>query len=189
MRLFVAINLPPDLRTSLWAATGDLRKAGLPVRWVGAAQLHLTMSFLGEVSERQSAQVLEAVRIAASRGGPIALHVHGVGAFPSLRNPRVVWIGLQATPELAELHERLAGRLEEAGFDRDGRPFHPHVTLGRIKRGVHRSELRELEPLAGSVRFQDSFSAETVDLMRSQLGSGGARYSVVSAASLGEPPG
>jgi 2'-5' RNA ligase len=189
MRLFVALNLPQDVRTALWAATATLREAGLPVRWVGAPQLHLTMHFLGEVSDRQAEHALQAVVSAAAPGGPVALHVHGVGAFPSLGNPRVVWIGIQATPELAELHDRLAGCLMEAGFECDTRPFHPHVTLGRIKRGVHRSELRDLRPLAGSVRFESRFTVETVELMRSHLGPHGARYSVVSAVPLREAPG
>jgi len=185
MRLFVAINLPPDLRAAVWTATGALREAGLPVRWVGAAQLHVTMQFLGEVSNERSAQTVAAVEHAARESRILELSVQGFGAFPSLRNPRVVWIGIQDAPDLTDLHGRLDRKLAEAGYDREERRFHPHVTLGRVKRGAHGSELRELESLAGSVALCETFTAETVDLMRSHLGPGGARYSVLSAAPLG----
>lgn len=188
MRLFIAINLPPSERDRLQRAAGALRAAHLPVRWVGSDALHLTLKFLGEVPDARRGEVEEATREVSAGFGPFQLELRGLGAFPRLASPRVLWVGVHAPPELA----RLAGALDEAmgrlGFPREERPFSPHLTLGRAERDAGAGQFKPLPQLAAAFDFASSIEAHTVDLMRSQLSPRGARYERLLAAPLAGQP-
>ncbi len=190
MRLFIAINLPQEERARLDREVRALRAARLPVRWVAADALHLTLKFLGEVPDGQVAEVETVSTAVAARFAPFRLELGGLGAFPNLRNPRVVWVGVQAPPELA----RLAGALEDAmaglGFPRETRPFSPHLTLGRAERDARAGDFRGLPALAAQFGFRADVEARSADLMRSHLSPRGARYERLLAAPLaGEASG
>lgn len=186
MRLFVAINLPPGLRGRLWQAAAPLRAAGRSVKWVGEAQLHLTMRFLGEIADDDLESMRAAIAGAGRHAAPLELRLGGVGAFPSLRRARIVWMGVERSPALEALYSALEEELKAVGISPEERRFHPHVTLGRVRRRTRRSELRQLESAAGSVDFAEICRAETVDLMRSRLGPEGARYEALARCPLGE---
>lgn len=188
MRLFVAIEFPRDVRRELWADTAPLREEPFPVRWVGEDRLHLTLKFLGEVEEGRVDDVAGALARAARPSRPFALRVEGVGAFPSLERPRVVWLGVEAPGELASVQTRVEEELAELGFDRERRDFHPHVTLGRVRREARRGALAGLEEAAAGIDVSAESRVEEVTLMRSVLKSGGAEYSAVRSHELGEGP-
>jgi 2'-5' RNA ligase len=189
MRLFVALNLPATERQRIHESTRRLREGGFPVRWVEAAQIHLTVKFLGHVEDARAGEMERAVRGAARKARPFELRVGGVGAFPNLRNPRVVWIGVQAAPELNTLYEELEDRFAALGFERETRAFHPHLTLGRAKRGARAAKMRGLDATAAEVRYRSVVPVATLDLMESHVKRSGAEYEVRLAAPLGPAAG
>lgn len=176
MRLFLAINLPESLRQSIWAAAADLRARDYPVRWVGVDAIHLTMKFLGEVDSEREKNLIEAIEGAVAGTKRFALPIAGFGAFPSARRARVVWVGCHAVPPLNLLHERMEQRLERLGFPVEGRPFRPHLTLGRVRRGARARELRGIDEILCDLVVEGESDVLSVDLMESRLSRAGARY-------------
>lgn len=182
MRLFVALNLPDAERARVVSAAAGLRSAGLPVRWVERDALHLTLKFLGEVADTAAADVARAVDDVARSRSPFPLVLGGAGAFPSAGRPSVWWIGVERSPAVVALRDALEAALAPLGFPTEARPFSPHLTLGRTRRGAVR--IPDAPLLLQRVALQTTFTVETVDLMRSHLSPRGARYERVLAAKL-----
>ena len=126
-RLFVAIDLPSDVKERLRPLCGGLPGA----RWVDGDQLHLTLRFIGEVDGGVLRDVRE--QLGTVRSAPFSLVLQGVGHFPPRGQPRVVWVGLEKSGPLGVLHGRVESALADAGLERDGRKFSPHITLARLK--------------------------------------------------------
>jgi 2'-5' RNA ligase len=191
MRLFLAINFPPAERERLHRAAAGLRAARLPVRWVEAEALHLTLKFLGEVPEPRLAEIEAEARTVAAQQAAFTLRLHGLGAFPNERNPRVIWVGIQAPPVLARLAGALEDALADRGFARESRPFAPHLTLGRAQREARAGDFRRLGELAAAFDHDARVDVRSLDLMRSHLSPRGARYERLLAAPLagGAPAG
>lgn len=195
MRLFIAINLPPAERDRLQREAGVLRSARLPVRWVAADALHLTLKFLGEVADARVPRVEQALTHVAAAVPPLDLELRGLGAFPNLGNPRVVWVGVRAPDDLTRLASAMEDAMAELGFAREQRAFSPHLTLGRAERDAHPRDFRALAALAAEFTFRAEVRARSADLMRSHLSPRGARYErllaapLVGAGSGGEPRG
>lgn len=186
MRLFVAINLPEDLRRSMWDAAVDLRSARYPIRWVRPESVHLTLKFLGEVPADREREISDAMRSATAGGKPFVLPVGGFGAFPDSRRPRVVWLGCEAVPQLELLKHRVEQVMERQGFPLEGRPFRPHLTLGRVKRNARSTDFEGFAEALGESEFSGEMLVRSIDLMMSKLGRGGAIYQVRHSAELGE---
>jgi 2'-5' RNA ligase len=184
VRLFVAVNLPAAERRAAYQAAAPLRAARLPVKWVTEDAIHVTLRFLGEVDEAKVAPIGEALAAAVRAARPFDVGFGGVGAFPSLARPRVVWIGVERHPALELLANDVEKALMALDFEPELRPFHPHLTLGRAERSARPSALSPLEHLAATIGYQGSVLVETVDLMQSVLGPKGAAYSVLSRAPL-----
>lgn len=184
MRLFVAVNLPADQRRALARGTAGMREAGLPVRWAAEDGLHLTLKFLGEVAEPAAAEIGEVLAGAVAGARPFEVHLGGVGAFPTLERPRVIWLGVEVHPALELLANDVERALEPWGFGSELKPFRPHLTLGRVKKGARRSALGPLAGLAAAVDYAAALVVESVDLMQSRLGPRGATYAVVRRAPL-----
>jgi 2'-5' RNA ligase len=179
VRLFAGIALTEECRAAVAAAVATLRADPAPVSWVAAGNLHITMKFLGETHRDRLAGLLEALTEAAARSSPFHLVAEGAGAFPGTRNPRVFWVGLREPLELVrELHENMENALSGAGFPREDRPFHPHITVGRA-RGVLPPAWgdRFLRALAG--RRYGEVPVPKLTLYESRLAPGGAVYTVV----------
>ena len=185
MRVFVALNLPSRERQRIHRAVRVLREGDLPVRWVEADNLHITLKFLGEIRPERVAEVEAAVEGVASATLPLTLALEGFGAFPTLRWPRVIWMGAQATPELRCLKQDLEWALAECGFEAETRAFHPHLTLGRANPGDRAGAFRGLDELMAGTQLTCQVAVRTMDLMRSDLSREGAQYSVLSALKLG----
>lgn len=185
MRTFVALNLSAETRAALHAAAEPLRAAlDHGVSWTREPALHLTLKFLGDRSEEFASRLSAGLR-SALRGEPACrIDIGGVGAFPSLGRPRVLWVGIAANPELNGLYERVEAVCAALGAPREPRPFHPHVTLGRVRDGA-RVAVGALADAAAAVLVRRRESVATVDVMESVLGQGGARYRVVHAVPLG----
>ena len=178
MRLFVAVNLPEDERRAAHEAAAPLRDAGLPVKWVVAASLHVTLKFLGEVAEEREAALGVALDAAVAAARPFGVALGGVGAYPALARPRVIWLGVEPHPALELLANDVERALRPFGFEAELRPFQPHITLGRVRQGAKPGAFATLERLAGAVVWEGVAPVDSVDLMVSELGPGGAAYAV-----------
>ena len=183
VRSFLAVLLPEAVRAGLYEATADLRRRAPRVAWVRAENLHVTLRFLGALDEGALARVGAALATATAETAPFRLTLHGLGGFPTAQAARVVWAGVTAGAEALDgLHARLEAALAREGFPPEGRSFHPHVTLGRAR------EPRSAPALGGDLTARRApFGEVLVDaahLMRSDLGPGGARYSVLAAGPL-----
>ena len=181
MRLFIALNVPAEMREALHVAAAPLREAtARSVAWVKPEGLHLTLKFLGDVDETRAAQLVDVLGVVARGHAAVRVAVSGVGAFPSLARPRVVWAGVEATTRLELLQHDVEAACAAQGFEVEGRAFRPHVTLGRVRPG---SDAAAARALADSV-LRTTLSAETVvptlDLMHSTLMPGGARHEAVA---------
>jgi len=174
MRLFAAVPLPPPARDEVAGLLGRLRERELPVRWVGDEGLHLTLKFYGEVTPDRLEVIEEAVRQAGQGGEPLPLRLAELGAFPAPARPRVLWLGIDAPPALELLQDRLERNSEAIGFQPEGIPYRPHVTLGRVREG-QRCRLSEVEDAAGSYE-RLPFLASDVVLYESVATGGKPRY-------------
>jgi 2'-5' RNA ligase len=154
IRAFIAFELPNELIGHVSGLLDQLRSYSLKIRWVKPHHLHLTLKFLGNISESRIDPIKRLIQEVAKGGGPIRLFSHRIGIFQSLRKPRVLWLGLEGdVNEIWRIRQDLENRLAEIGFQRESRPFRMHLTLGRFKEKVkpHLGELerllREMEPV------------------------------------------
>jgi RNA 2',3'-cyclic 3'-phosphodiesterase len=188
MRIFVAVNLPEAERLRIHEAMSPLREAGLPVRWTLPESYHLTLKFLGEVRPELVARLPAALDKVAAATIPFHVELSGVGAFPTIRRPQVIWLGVEPTPALRCLKQDLEWALADHGFERETRAFHPHITLGRTQDLDGAGAFRGLDDLAATLDFSGRMDIESVDLMRSQIARQGNRYTRLHASPL-RPPG
>ena len=130
MRVFIAIELPEGVRRKLGEIEKKLRPTTSSARWVSPDSIHLTLKFIGEVSEARLQDVDQALEGLTWR--PFQVAVHGVGFFPGPRSPRVLWAGLTAST-MEDLAREIDARMERFGFDREKRAFRPHLTLARAR--------------------------------------------------------
>jgi 2'-5' RNA ligase len=185
VRLFFAIELHESLRVALDHAMAPLRVAEPELAWVHADKLHLTMKFLGDVAERDAERLVAAADSVASRHRAFEMTLGGVGAFPNFRRARVVWIGVESDPRLELLHHDLELACDEAGFEVEGRPFRPHITLARVRSPLPLERARPFARAARRVAYAASEQVQALGLLESTVGSGATRYRRVHAASLG----
>ena len=187
MRLFVALNLPPDLRSAAWHGAEPLRAGiGPGVAWVGESGLHVTLRFLGDRPDDLVPRLVDGLSAAVTALERPYVDLGGVGAFPGLRRPNVLWLGIVPNAALAALYQTVDHVCVALGVAPEPRPFHPHVTLGRFRRGSAGGPGPvAIRQAADAVAFRASFVAETVDLMHSELAPAGARYWVLAAIPIG----
>lgn len=176
MRLFLALNLDPEVRHRVHAATHALRTAAPDVRWVDESKLHLTLKFLGDQPETLVAPLSAALDKAAGRSRELDLEFGTIGAFPNFRRPRVVWLGVAPDPKLELLHHDVEVACDGLGLSVDGRPFRPHVTLGRVES----KDDGALRQAARGLRVRDVSGVSSIDLMLSA----GGKYRVLHAAAM-----
>ncbi|MDZ7779350.1 MAG: RNA 2',3'-cyclic phosphodiesterase [Gemmatimonadota bacterium] len=184
MRLFIALNLPKKERLRIHRAAKVLRDTEMPVRWVAPEHYHITLKFLGQVRNEDVSGVEAAMAKAAESNRPFTTKLGGFGAFPTIRRPRVLWLGVGANPELRCLKQDLEWALGDVGFEPETRSFHPHVTLGRADDRGGAGAFRGLDDLAAEITFSSEIKVHTLDLMSSRAIRGSVQYEVVSSAKL-----
>jgi len=185
MRVFVALNLPKKERQRIHRAARRLRDEELPVRWVDPDAFHLTLKFLGDVRPDQVPSIEEALARVAGATAPFDMAMGGFGAFPTIRKPRVLWMGVQASPELRCLKQDVEWGLSECGFPAETRAFHPHLTIGRAHASHTAGAFRGLDEIVAEMEFAGTAGVRTIELMRSHVSREGAKYSVLSSLKLG----
>jgi 2'-5' RNA ligase len=185
MRLFYAIELGDELLDLLDETTAPLRAEAPELAWVPREKRHLTLKFLGDVEETAESKLVDAADRAVVRHPPLEMRVREIGAFPNFRRARVVWIGVEQEPRLELLHHDLELACAESGFEVEGRPFRPHITLARVRTPLPVERLRALARAARTVRMQATVQVERITLFESTLAPTGARYRRIHAAPLG----
>ena len=177
MRLFVALDLSDAVRSEIAKFCETLRAEFPSARWVRSEGIHVTVKFIGEVGDDRVEKIGNALSAVVSNA-PVEMNFRGTGFFPNERRPRVFWIGMAATPSLAEIAAQVETQMEPLGIARESRKFKPHLTLARIEdsRGIDKLQeaLRRRGPTDfGAVRTNEMY------LYRSELGRGGAKYTRV----------
>jgi 2'-5' RNA ligase len=185
VRLFLAINFPAALREAMYEAAAPLRAVAPALGWVRPEGLHLTVKFLGDCPEEAIEPLSVAVADAATRHQPVPVVVGGVGAFPNFRRPRVVWMAVEGGGRLELLQHDIEVGCAKLGYEPEGRPFRPHVTLGRVRERGREGASREMASAARAVAFREDSLVTSIDLMASQLSRGGSRYALIASAQLG----
>lgn len=189
VRAFIAIELSPLIKAGLVRTLEELKRQlkGSPVKWVPVDNIHLTLKFLGDVSVSNLDLLKDLLRRQAGNRRTFEFQVGELGAFPSTRLPRVIWVGVQAPPELYEFQKAIEVEASYLGYPREERSFSPHLTLGRVSRNASNDETRRigaaLETLA--VGSLGTSIVQSVNLYQSDLQPGGAIYTCLFVAKLG----
>jgi 2'-5' RNA ligase len=182
MRLFVALDIPEDVRSSLAAFVARLRPMCPDARWVRKEGLHVTMKFIGETPVEQLNAIQAALANLPARA-PISMKFHGTGFFPNSRRPRVLWAGVECGPELAALAGHVDSALAALGVAREERAFSPHLTLARFDEPRGLDAIREAIEKSGTLNF-GSANAGSFHLYQSILKRGGAEYTRLATYSF-----
>jgi RNA 2',3'-cyclic 3'-phosphodiesterase len=185
MRLFFAIELGDAVLDLLDRETSPLCAEAPDLTWTVREKRHLTLKFLGDVPEDAALRLIDAADRAAERHRPVGMSIGGIGAFPNFRRARVVWIGVEQEPRLELLHHDLEIACERAGFEIEGRPFRPHITLARVRVPLPVERARSLARVARTVRVRATELVERITLFESTLAPTGACYRRIHAATLG----
>jgi 2'-5' RNA ligase len=191
-RLFIAVAIPEAVKAKVEEAQAELRRAvpDRSVRWTRREQFHLTLRFLGDVEAARVEALGEALRGACRGFTPLRLRAAGVGCFPDLRYPRVLWIGVRdEDDQLPRLQEAVELASRDFTTEEKEARFTGHVTLARIK-GLKRSEAEALGQAAAAMkdRLFGQWTAYKIELLRSELSPQGARHSILAAVTLVESP-
>lgn len=179
LRTFVAIDIPA---APLRGVLEELARLGRPLK-VAAPPLHLTLKFLGNTDAAALEGISAAIAAVCTRHEPLQLEIRGVGAFPTVKRPSVVWAGIHPARPLAALAAGLAARLAPLGFTPERRAFHPHVTLARVK-GRPPAALAEIMALDAEEPFGVATIGETL-FYQSLLTPAGPQYTVLRRMALG----
>ncbi len=186
IRCFVAADLDEPARQEVGRLQERLRKMGVRGRWVAPERVHVTVRFIGEIPPETFDAVCEALARPVGETGPLDLVLQGLGAFPSLRRPRVLWVGLAGdVAGLAGAAREVNGRLEGLGLPGEARPFRPHVTLARAK-GPSGMDGLERALKAIGVYQGPGFRVTRLTLYESRLKPGGPEYIPRRAVPLGD---
>jgi 2'-5' RNA ligase len=174
VRLFVAIDVPEEVRRRVAAFAAEMRERAPRARWVRFDGVHVTLKFIGETAPEKTEAIrhaLAAVRTAA----PVEMEFRGAGFFPNEKRPRVFWVGIHSTPALGELAADIERRLEPLGIARESRPFNAHLTLARFETPRESGELWRAVAESGEQEFGRAVTRE-FHLYESRLKPGGSQY-------------
>jgi len=184
IRTFIAIPLPEHVIEAIGNIQNRIKKTGLTMRWVKPGNIHLTLKFLGDIRPEMVGPITHCMRTCGNEYAPADLSSKGLGVFPGLKRPRVLWTGINGETDLLKaIQKRLDQSLGETGIPNDQRPFKGHLTLGRFK--GHPDSKKLMAALKEFADFETgSFSADALHLYKSDLTPQGAVYSVLETISL-----
>ncbi len=184
IRAFIAISLPERILQAIAKLQETLKGSGLKIRWTRKEGIHLTIKFLGDIEWDDVEKIHVAMERTTQDFSPFTLRGEGVGVFPDVRRPRVVWVGLTGDVEaLRLLQSDLEDQLNHFGFLKEKRAFKGHLTVGRVKGRVDLAKLAKALEALGEFRTE-SFTAQSVVLFQSDLRPNGAVYSRLAEVPL-----
>ena len=188
LRVFLALELNDSIKKQLARLQQRLASSGADVRWLNSRQIHLTMKFLGDISDKMAADICRLCQNVAAEFEPFEFEVSRAGCFANHGKPRVLWVGvLDPSGSVRRLHERLEKTLAPLGLRRELRAFKPHVTLGRARSGRNAQDLR------ADVKKNEDFEAgiqlaNQITIYSSELSPDGPTHTVIGRAGFGCQP-
>ena len=184
IRAFIAIELSDQARDELASLQSELRKAGADVKWVEPGNIHLTLRFLGNLGPEKVEEIKAVLSEIAAGSRPFELTMKGVGAFPGLGSPRVIWAGVGlGAAESERIAEAIETKLQAIGIPKEDRRFHPHITLGRVR---SRKNCEKLRVIMEPIKFEagSKINVDHLTLFSSQLTPRGSVYTPLFKASI-----
>lgn len=188
VRSFIAVELPEEMSKRIYSIVSEASKAGGNIKWVEERNLHLTLKFLGNVPEEAIPTVSATIESVASSFEPFEFNVVGVGGFPNLTKPRVIWVGVSNTQHLLRLQRQIEEAMESLGFQREEKEFHPHITIGRVKSPHGISKVIEVLRKHEGEQL-GKVEVKQITLMRSDLSPSGPTYTPISRHTLSRRQG
>lgn len=185
IRTFIAIEIPVELKQEVDRLIIQLKSAGPEVKWVRAANLHFTVRFLGDISETDIPDLVEAIKKQVENLKSFEINLSGLGCFPNMNRPRIVWLGADGDLNaLKETAYKVESACREAGYGKSDKPFSAHLTIGRIKNP------RGLETLISKlpdIQFNsDEFKISELTIFKSDLSPRGPKYTKIATITLSE---
>jgi 2'-5' RNA ligase len=188
IRSFIAVELPQELKKELAELEAKLKKNCPPVvKWVDPKSIHITLKFLGAISEDRINKLMLTIEKAAQSIPPFRLEVRDTGAFPNLEHVQVIWVGVKGELEIiAQLQKRIEINTEQLGFPRESRPFSPHLTLGRVRDNAGLNDRLRIGKLLADTHFiaLHNVDVKTLNLIKSQLTAAGPIYTRIGSVQL-----
>ncbi len=188
IRAFIAIELSSDMKHSLAQLIERLKSADLRgIRWVNPESIHLTLKFLGDIPQSQVDEIVAVITSCANQSHPFALSLGELGSFPKLDAPRVLLVGLNGDiDELTPLQQGIEDGLQNLGFQREKRPFSPHLTLARMRDRATLRDRKQVGLAFAEAQGPEEASMEvrSLSLMKSTLTPSGAVYTRLASAAL-----
>ena len=187
IRSFLAFELPHDVREKVTKISGEVKITGLNARWIKPGNIHLTVIFMGNMDEKDIPDIISAIDNVTCGYKTFDISLGGMGLFPDIRRPRVIWLGLNGDIDrLSSLRDDLQKPLESFGIKQEKRPFKPHLTLGRFRKPVKdRALLKKVIEEYRDIREPEGKLQELV-LFKSELNPGGAVYTLIHSWPLME---
>ena len=187
LRAFIAVELPLEIRQAVCDTTAALRsRVGALARWVPLENMHLTLKFLGDVSPANVDLLSQMLRAETDLFNCFDLRLNGLGSFPSLKRPRVIYIGIQAPAVLESLQRGIESASRRLGYESEERGFSPHLTIGRVKQNVTSAEQQLIRRALEETKIDSLGTArvDSVQLFKSDLRQTGSVYTRLFSASL-----
>ena len=183
LRLFIAIDTPPEVKPLVSALQDKLKSTHAQVSWEPEGKLHATVKFLGAADESLVPEIIAALEAIGRIAPALRLCYRTVGCFPTMHDPRVFWIGIEDTSgEFTSLHEKIDLAMETLGFKHEDRPFTPHLTLGRVKGTQH---LRSLLTMMETITFESQpVTIRELVVVKSELKPTGSVYTILKSIPL-----
>jgi 2'-5' RNA ligase len=180
LRSFIAVEVPAEIQNVIARSVSSLQKA-LPkplVRWVAQQNVHLTLKFLGDVSPANLERIAGVLKIEAYAHGVFSMSVGGLGAFPTSRRARVIWIGLEAPPSLVALQRGVEAATARLGYTTEERSFSPHLTIGRVGQNVTATDLQKIRAALDATQVGNlgTVVVDAIHIFKSDLRPGGSVY-------------
>ena len=189
IRTFIAIKLPESIQAEMEKISQELqnRMRIKVIRWVSVKNIHLTIKFLGDISASNIQLVTSMLSSEVPKFPNFELTVGGIGGFPTIHHPRIIWIGIQAPPELLTLQKGIEAETIRLGYQSEDRDFSPHLTLGRVAQNGSTEEVHQIGGILSNYKVDPlgTFQAKEVWLFRSDLLPGGAVYTPLFNKQLG----
>lgn len=188
LRAFIAIDLPEPIQESIEKQTARLRQSlgNEIVRWVPLKNMHLTLKFLGNISASHLDFLKQMLAQTADTHPQFDLQIGGIGSFPNSKRPRVIWAGIHAPADLTSLQRAVETGAIRLGYEKEERPFSPHLTLGRVRQNLDPAALQTVGAALNTIQVGKIGSAkiDSIHLYKSELNSNGSVYAKLFSAPL-----
>jgi 2'-5' RNA ligase len=187
LRAFIAVEIPLEVRQAVCHATSDLqKKISSLVRWVPMENMHFTLKFLGDISPANVEMLTQMLQAETDLFHCFDLRFDGLGSFPNLKRPRVIYIGIQAPAALKTLQRGIESASRRLGYESEERGFSPHLTIGRVKQNVTATEQQTIRRALEETKIDSLGTArvDSVHLYKSDLQPTGSVYTRLFSAPL-----